>query len=657
VILACCLFLCWLPRSEEDHEAASDEEQAEGRREEQTAVSQPPASCPVSGRSAKRGRSEEQEHEYRSSNKRWCSCLFSAAPTTSSTLERVVISNCTLTTSQALAVQQCTFLAAAGRVRSQMVTTTSSSTTSSGKIGKLQDGLLSRSESPMLSQIQFGEGPHLERHDSEPHRRRSTRKGNGTEDDDDALTMSWIKYSSKITQGLMMREPSRDNMQAALMELRKSLSHKKDERSHVSPTKLFDESQQVDETKVPDREATSLTEALRECNTPRAYFTRALRAVMPSSSSIIEVDEVRGPQLSDASLLELEQLASQIRNIRVSDIVDVKYLARGGMSTVHEGFFEKEGKQVVLKVPGADAEDPEDCIKALTKEIFVLTCLKHDRIVGIVGAGITDSTGMPYMVLNKCTGKTLDTHIGSRTAGSAPPGSLAYRMSRRALMKKFPIHRGLSMMVQLAEAIRYMHEEPCPGVTFLHRDLKPDNVMVDADDTITLIDLGLAKPIPYCGKSGRTPYAMTGQTGSMRYMSPEVAHCEPYTVSSDVYAYSLILWESIQLQKPFSGMSVKDLYKEVLVLGGKRPVLPTSWPSALCRLLAECWDHNPEERPPMHEVHIRLTAILEELKMANDLDGREGSSKSSPPRPTRRKSTGGGSIFSCCTNGAADAVA
>jgi serine/threonine protein kinase len=108
-------------------------------------------------------------------------------------------------------------------------------------------------------------------------------------------------------------------------------------------------------------------------------------------------------------------------------------------------------------------------------------------------------------------------------------------------------------------------------------------------------------------------YAMSGETGSLRYMSPEVASGEPYNYSADVYSFGIILWEMNAVKKPFEGLS-RDFFYERVVHGGERPAMSRKWPIELATLMAECWDADLHNRPRFRDIVTRLDVMLEKEK-------------------------------------------
>jgi serine/threonine protein kinase len=133
------------------------------------------------------------------------------------------------------------------------------------------------------------------------------------------------------------------------------------------------------------------------------------------------------------------------------------------------------------------------------------------------------------------------------------------------------------------------------------------------DGTVKLLDFGLAKIIENTNVDTDEVYAMSGETGSLRYMAPEVADCLPYNFSADVYSFGIILWELNSMKKPFDGLN-RDSFYERIVHGGERPPLNRKWPGDLTSLMSECWDADMHNRPRFRDIVRRLDNLLEKEK-------------------------------------------
>jgi len=193
---------------------------------------------------------------------------------------------------------------------------------------------------------------------------------------------------------------------------------------------------------------------------------------------------------------------------------------------------------------------------------------------------------------------------------------------------QMPLSAVLRAAEELASALQYLHDTADESGVVLHRDLKPDNIGFSGgqDDRVLLFDFGLVTSIPRTsapaspkqtappppqsnGTNGALPpcssptgggggssgggggglpeavpgtvvvplyrlpkYRLTGHTGSVRYMAPEVALDKPYNQSVDTYSFSIILWEMTYRKRPFAGMNV-NLHRELVCLKGERPEL------------------------------------------------------------------------------------
>lgn len=109
-------------------------------------------------------------------------------------------------------------------------------------------------------------------------------------------------------------------------------------------------------------------------------------------------------------------------------------------------------------------------------------------------------------------------------------------------------------------------------------------------------------------------YDMTGNTGSRRYMAPEVAKELHYNASVDVYSFGILLWELCSAEKPFYGYGSGKHMNQV-VLGGERPKMDSAhtafWPSNLQWLMKKCWSASSSDRPTFTFVKQVLEDILQ----------------------------------------------
>ena len=247
----------------------------------------------------------------------------------------------------------------------------------------------------------------------------------------------------------------------------------------------------------------------------------------------------------------------------------------------------------------------------MIREAVLLSHLAHEHVMGALLHGTTPGGGT--FVVMPVLASTL-------TAALPRPVEEVGLFKRRAQVKEWPLVRAVRCAVQLGRALRYCHREALPGCAVLHRDLKPDNVGLTPDGLIVVFDFGLAKIASPCEAgepaAERGP-RLTGQTGSLRYMAPEVALCEPYDERADVYSFAIIVWQMAALAVPFTGMAVGGLdhFIERVARRGARPPLQPKWPAALRQALETCWEAEVLRRATISAALPALEGLLVELEL------------------------------------------
>jgi serine/threonine protein kinase len=165
----------------------------------------------------------------------------------------------------------------------------------------------------------------------------------------------------------------------------------------------------------------------------------------------------------------------------------------------------------------------------------------------------------------------------------------------------------VKLMTQLADAMTFLHSK-----NIIHRDLKLTNVGIDRNGNVKLIDFGLAKIIPPHDNERET-FKMTGNTGSVRYMAPEIARGDPYNLKADVYSFAILLYEVLNLAKAWGGLQPQEIKTRVLTRK-QRPLLSMFWPAPLRDLLKSTWSDTPGGRLSMTHVQSVLEKQVKVLQ-------------------------------------------
>ena len=178
----------------------------------------------------------------------------------------------------------------------------------------------------------------------------------------------------------------------------------------------------------------------------------------------------------------------------------------------------------------------------LAIKIGILCRLSHPSIIQLKGAGTQPRR---FIVLEYLGGGSLHTVLSQN---QSRPG-LAQKLFRRPT---FTYANLLAKVRDMAEALDYLHTRVQDGAMILHRDLKPDNVGFTSNGALKLFDFGLCTCVR-SRTSSADAYQMTGNTGSLRYMAPEVALRKPYTEKCDVYSFGILVWQMARDRVPFKG--------------------------------------------------------------------------------------------------------
>jgi serine/threonine protein kinase len=179
-----------------------------------------------------------------------------------------------------------------------------------------------------------------------------------------------------------------------------------------------------------------------------------------------------------------------------------------------------------------------------------------------------------------------------------------------------PLPLRMRMARDAALGVLWLHEST---PTFIHRDLKTSNLLVDENMRVKICDFGLSTVKPQRHQMLKD---QTTAKGTPLFMAPEVMMFREFNESSDVYSFAIVLWEILTRQEPFSQFRALDEFRQAVCVRHERPIIPPDTLDSLKRLIERCWDKEPARRPSFREIVVALEHIIVEAAIANQR-GRE----------------------------------
>lgn len=238
----------------------------------------------------------------------------------------------------------------------------------------------------------------------------------------------------------------------------------------------------------------------------------------------------------------------------------LNYIGGGGMSRVYLAHDVILGRDVAIKVLNYDFSNEEELKRRFMREALSATSLTHPNIVDIFDVG--EDGDIHYLVMEYIAGQTLKEFIVSH--GPLSP------------------EEALPIMQQLVSAISNAHEN---GI--VHRDVKPQNILMDHDGNVKITDFGIAMAL------SATAHTKTNSVlGTVHYLSPEQARGGMATKKSDIYSVGIVFYELLTGRLPFSGESavsiaLKHLQEETPSVRALFPDIPQSVENVILKATAK----------------------------------------------------------------------
>jgi serine/threonine-protein kinase len=248
-------------------------------------------------------------------------------------------------------------------------------------------------------------------------------------------------------------------------------------------------------------------------------------------------------------------------------LIDGRYrvlrkIGAGGMADVYCAEDTHLGRKVALKLLHARFAQDQEFVERFRREASSAAGLQHPNVVGVYDRGEFDGTY--YIAMEYCEGRSLK-EVVARTA--------------------LDPERAIAITKQMLVAARFAHRR-----NVIHRDLKPHNVILDAEDNVKVTDFGIAR-------AGASDITEVGAImGTAQYLSPEQAQGRPVTEASDLYSIGVVLFEMLTGSAPFEGdsavaVALKHVNQPPPSPREKVPVLPPELEAVVLKALAKDPEH------------------------------------------------------------------
>jgi len=269
-------------------------------------------------------------------------------------------------------------------------------------------------------------------------------------------------------------------------------------------------------------------------------------------------------------------------------------LGEGGMGTVYRVHDRELDEVVALKTLRHGWIDTPGALARFRREVKLARRVTHRGIARTFDIG--DADGERFLTMEYIDGHSL----ARRLAESGP----------------LAIDEVLWIAGEIAEALEAAHK-----ARVIHRDLKPDNIMISSDDRVVITDFGIARTAS--GPADECDAGAHVVIGTPAYMAPEQVAALPVDHRTDLYALGLVIYEMLTGRRPFEGASAIAIASARLVTPAPDPrALRSSTPTGLAELIRELLAREPRERP------ATATAVVTALKSVA-IDHEAGSSASS----------------------------
>ncbi|KAJ6939083.1 hypothetical protein NC651_005506 [Populus alba x Populus x berolinensis] len=285
-------------------------------------------------------------------------------------------------------------------------------------------------------------------------------------------------------------------------------------------------------------------------------------------------------------------------------------IASGSCGDLYRGVY--FGQDVAIKIFRSEQlNDTQE--EEFAQEVAILREVQHKNVVRFIGA----CTKSPHLCI---------------VTEFMPGGNLYDYLHKNHSILELP--QLLKFVIDVCKGMEYLHQK-----NIIHRDLKTGNLLMDTQNVVKVADFGVAR---FQNQGG----VMTAETGTYRWMAPEVINHLPYDQKADVFSFAIVLWELVTAKVPYDSMTplqaalgpsgLRDSFAsfnssmmkaasqclcpviEIASYKGLRPDLPQNAHPKLLDLMQRCWETVPDKRPSFSEITVELETLLQESQTCQE---------------------------------------
>ncbi|XP_024024562.1 serine/threonine-protein kinase STY46 isoform X1 [Morus notabilis] len=305
---------------------------------------------------------------------------------------------------------------------------------------------------------------------------------------------------------------------------------------------------------------------LEETEQLKVALAKAISRIEKHPGSKYLISPAGEQEVEVKSILNHVHIPNDVFDSRDIDLRLLKFekkIASGSIGDLYKGTLYNQ--DVAIKILRAEHLN-ETILREFAQEVDIMRKLQHKNVLQFIGA---------------CTRPPNPCIVTEFMFG----GSVYDFLKQNGV----PLQYLLRVAIDVSKGMNYLHRN-----NIIHRDLKAANLLMDENGVVKVSDFGVARVQAESG-------VMTAETGTYRWMAPEVIEHKPYDHKADVFSFGIVLWELVTGKLPYEDLTPMQAAVGV-VHKGLRPTIPAHTDPMLAELIEKCWQQEPSLRPQFSEI-------------------------------------------------------